>query len=204
MKSTSTLYVLLGDSIDRNLVMSRCSSAANRTSSRQYDAKHCTQCWVCDRHASVDGNTWANVMLFGVGSNGCLAEAKARAYDQVNEAPTDIRFRIERWLGLLLTMYADRHQAVIVQVHSGLWDMFGFGLDGCNQISAFGALLHSGEYVANLRQRLIAPVRHMLSKRRPDARLIWRSMPLMCAKKFFAPRKSHFGRTFGKKQADDP
>ena len=58
---SSTLFILLGDSIDREVVRSRCASAM------QWE-RTCHKCMLCPNDGA--GNTWLNIMTYGVGVGG--------------------------------------------------------------------------------------------------------------------------------------
>jgi hypothetical protein len=173
-----TLYILLGDSLDRSLVESRCRS----TPARQYNREHCAKCLVCDGMASVDGAMWLNIMLFGVGSQGCYHTDHAWA---PLEESRNVTARVRRFLSHALEE-SPRHQQVVVQVHSGLWDVFATKANSlCSTpmpagMKSFMGPFYNGEWAINVRERLISPVREIISERRPDAKLIWRSMPFLC------------------------
>eukprot|EP00326_Haptolina_ericina_P030909 CAMPEP_0181172424 /NCGR_PEP_ID=MMETSP1096-20121128/2442_1 /TAXON_ID=156174 ORGANISM="Chrysochromulina ericina, Strain CCMP281" /NCGR_SAMPLE_ID=MMETSP1096 /ASSEMBLY_ACC=CAM_ASM_000453 /LENGTH=238 /DNA_ID=CAMNT_0023260151 /DNA_START=338 /DNA_END=1055 /DNA_ORIENTATION=+ len=121
-------------------------------------------------------------MLFGVGSQGCYHTDHTWA---PLEESRNVTARVRRFLSHALEE-SPRHQQVVVQVHSGLWDVFATKANSlCSTpmpagMKSFMGPFYNGEWAINVRERLISPVREIISERRPDAKLIWRSMPFLC------------------------
>ena len=88
--SSSTLYILLGDSIDRELVRSRCAAPV------AYNDGHCAKCVLC---AANPCETWLNVMLFGLGLYSCEHKDKNWAPQEESQS---IQPRVEALLAAVL------------------------------------------------------------------------------------------------------
>lgn len=160
-RDNGSVFILLGDSIDREFVKSRCKDPL------EWEHKM-WRCW--------DGrNTWANVMTFGTGARGCWHITGESGLDV---SAYNVTLRVEKYLGKLMeTVTTER---IYVQLHAGLWDVTAF--HGCDE-SELKDILHSGAWISHVRQTLIRPVRKLLQPYRDRGARInlgWRTMPFVC------------------------
>lgn len=188
--ANTTLHILLGDSMDREMVRSRCAKPVRWA---PHDCAKCYGCWGSPGH-----DEWFNVFNFGVGSRDCYHSSAG--WIGVNE-PHNITTRVLYLVPKLLRR-AHRHARVVIQMHSGLWDIAATGpSSSCRNTSLCENIVvrkgepaqrvcrnsmmpfHTGEWQRDVRERLIAPVRQLVAglSAGPPVSLRWRSIPYVCS-----------------------
>ena len=173
------LFVLVGDSIDRETVRSQCRTPMSYV-------VDCAKCLMCVNNDSGT-STWLNVMLFGVGSRGCIHRDRSWAPEQ-NREVMSVTERVLRLLPHVLIQHAQRHREVVVTLHTGLWDVFateGSPTSSCGrQVDEPNgptiAPFITGEWGVDIRDRLIRPVLGTVRSYAPHAIVAWRSLPFNC------------------------
>lgn len=185
-----TLYVLIGDSNARNLVLHHCgineTESAVRTSwPWAFGKDRCLKCMACESGA----DTWVNIMHFGVMGS---AKCTQRVFNKQNGEPTqdwepaasvplDTGPRIDALLPQALRQYAFRHGRVVVYLHSGLWEIQRMG--ACGSAASFSTWRsRSAERWADaLMSELVLPARNGLAAaNKSHASLLWFTMPMAC------------------------
>ena len=171
--SSSTLYILLGDSIDRELVRSRCAAPV------AYNARHCAKCVLC---AANPCETWLNVMLFGLGLYSCEHKDKNWAPQEESQS---IQPRVEALLGAVLhSPAASTYNRIVVSLHSGAWDVLA--TKECPNISTALLAPQATNYIWRrvAENSLLSAARSVVSAspvaRRVQLPLLWRTMPFIC------------------------
>ena len=173
------LFVLVGNSIDRQIVESRCKfreerAAYNLTTSSP-GCKGCAKCIIHKPGKPVE--TWANVMLFGV--------SDCHLNTTVPGEKTDAVMRLRSSLSPLLDAHASQQKRFVVSLHSGLWDATATGRFGeCSQgktvpITPTLESFESGQWHQDAKWRLVRTVRELLASY-PAAALVWHSLPFVC------------------------
>ena len=168
-----TLHVLIGDSIDREVVRSRCDNPV------VYDPKHCAKCALCNSQRCGE-SAWLNVMTFGLGVYGCVHIDKWWA---PNEESRDVKARIRSLLGpVLSSTAAATYERIVVSLHSGAWDVLA--TKECSNISQ--VVLHSpSAWFEAAEDKVLTAVEEVVSSTpllaaRVQRPLLWRTVPLIC------------------------
>ena len=172
----ASLNVLIGDSIDRELVRSRCASPV------RYAPAVCAKCVVCNSD-QCGTDAWVNIMHFGIGLRGC--QHNDRPWGTSEQEVHDARSRVASLLKpLLASPAASTFSRIVISLHSGAWDVLTSKECGANITDAL--LRTPGEWLKNAAYHLVDGVSAVLDKlppatahlvRRP---LLWRTMPLIC------------------------
>lgn len=153
--TNKTLNILVGDSIDRDIVTSQCKFPINYF-------KNCSKCMFCE----TDKNNWLNVMHFGLQLNGCVHK------DPVWRDNEDITIE-ERFVKILnpiiYSEYIKIYKKVNIIFNSGLWDIATF-----KECPMNSNLLYNSSWDEQLYERILKPFLH-----RPF-NIWWRNMPLTC------------------------
>ena len=166
---SSTLYVLIGDSIDRELVRSRCAEPA------LYEPQLCAKCvWCAD-----ECDAWLNVMHFGLGLYGC---EHADRHWAPNEELQSVKPRIETLLGRVLrSAAAATYHRVVISLHSGAWDVLS--TKECANVST-ALLTTPSVWLQSAQSHLLETVTAVVAAspvaRRVRMPMLWRTIPLLC------------------------
>ena len=167
------LYILVGDSIDREVVRSRCGAPV------QYDVRRCLKCLVCAN--ASDGATWVNVMHFGVGVGGSQCTHVDSHWAEA-EAVRESVARMHLLLGSLLSSAAAAtFGEVTVQLSSGTWDMLS-----TKECPHLAPALHAGGAWTIAARRLVHAAIDVVSRvaasvpLQAHPRVLWRTLPLVC------------------------
>ena len=167
----STLFVLLGDSIDREVVRSRCARPV------LYNPQHCAKCALCN--AEQQGcDSHLNVMLFGLGLFGCEHDDRHWAPHEETQSPQP---RIRALLGgILQEPAAATFASIVISMHSGDWDVLA--TKECANIST--VLLDTPAAWFEAADRLVDTTNAVVAAspvaRRVRMPLLWRTAPLLC------------------------
>jgi hypothetical protein len=166
-----TLYVLLGDSIDREVARSRCTDAV------QYDTRRCHKCLLCPNDGH--GNTWLNIMTYGVGVGGVKCNHSDSGWAEAG-AEHDIHRRTHTLLGTVLHSAAARsYGSIVVQLHSGAWDVLS--TKECPHVAPM--LMDGSAWAARAQSALIDTARSVVRSAPVAAavqQLRWRTLPFQC------------------------
>jgi hypothetical protein len=183
MAHKGTLYILIGDSNDRNTVMSQCDPGEMGHGRYPWafvdkagKPKMCPKCMACRNAASND--TWVNLMLFGMTLRGCHAPQDEFAD---NGAP-DAALRVQGMLPLVLEMYGSSHRRIVVSMHDGMWSLLALSSDcpAFPMLDSHASSQFSSEWLDAVRTQLVAPVWQALGKYAGRTHLMWRTLPTVC------------------------
>mmetsp|Transcript_1628 Transcript_1628/g.3586 ORF Transcript_1628/g.3586 Transcript_1628/m.3586 type:complete len:359 (-) Transcript_1628:195-1271(-) len=178
-----TLYILLGDSLDRQVVEALCARQPPEALS-PWAPRLCLKCLLCERDLHGDG--WLNVMLFGLDVQGCRHSRGAQQESMRSEL-LDPSQRVSQLVKMALSSnITSTFERIHIQLHSGLWDLYG--LSGCR---AAPRLLGSGdsyprEWLAASERNLLQPVFAAIgdspatSRSKVQQPLMWRTLPFTC------------------------
>ena len=171
---SSSLRILIGDSIDRELVRTRCSHPV------LYDPQRCAKCVLCNP-ARCGEDAWLNVMTFGLGIYGCDHVDQHWA---PNKEARGTSTRIQTLLRpLLASKSAATYGQIVLSLHSGAWDVLA--TKECRNIS-HALLAAPNVWFAAAQAELMGAVDGVLATAPPTvARLVqrpllWRTAPLIC------------------------
>ena len=175
--SNGTLYILIGDSLDRHVVEHQCSKhgsqAVEFNSACSSGKQTCLYC------ASDDvGDGWLNIHMFGFGLNGCYHTETGRP-----QHAQDRLSYLEEALAAGSSV-SSGYRSVVLQLHSGLWDLYAMQPQVCMGTSR---MVEEGSYPAawmhNARS-FLATVHKVVagSSLGPHVRrhFLWRTIPFMC------------------------
>ena len=167
----STLYVLLGDSIDREVVRSRCANPV------AYIPQTCAKCVLCNAESGCD--SYVNIMLFGLGLFGCDHVDRHWAPHEETQVPQP---RIRALLtNVLNTPAATTYSRIVISLHSGGWDVLA--TKECANISS--VLLNApNTWLAVAETALLRTATSVVVSSQVASRvrtpLLWRTVPLLC------------------------